>query len=63
MMKDTRVLSRDGRIKGRIVGSGHTWCGACQRACRIGVRWEDGKLTRPCVRAMKQLEDGSWQLE
>lgn len=32
------------------------------RGKRIGVRWDDGKLTWPCTRGMFIREDGQWQI-
>lgn len=48
------------RDPGRVVGRVATWCAACQRKCRIAVRWSDGELTRVCKRALvSDNEQGS----
>ena len=55
--KQTVVLSRDGKNKGRFTGGEHT----CQmEGCfgkRLGVRWDDGTLTFPCSAGMNWLNE------
>lgn len=60
--KGTKVVSRDGKIKGKTTGS----CNHCRlegcNGLRLGVRWSDGKLTFPCTKGMevtvKATKDG-----
>ncbi len=57
------VLSRDGSEHRQPTGS-HYRCQ--QEGCtgrRIPVRWPDGKVTRPCSKALKVLDDTTWQIE
>jgi hypothetical protein len=62
------VLSRDGSAKGTVVGLSVRYCAACGRVSPCAnVRWEDGKLTKPCTRGtmklVKRSEEGAvWQL-
>lgn len=62
MGKGVVVHSSDMSISGKTTG-GERRCGMEGCGGRlVGVRWVDGKLTFPCVRGMKQLSDGSYQI-
>lgn len=59
--KGTIVHSRDNKIKGKLTGS--------SRVCRLegctgralAVRWENGKLTYPCTKGMREYK-GEWYI-
>lgn len=57
-----KVISRDGKEKGRLTGGERV----CQlEGCtgnRVGVRWEDGTLTFPCTKGMKYLKNGDLKI-
>ena len=56
-------LSRDGTVKGKIVGVSTRWCAACQRVRpRYSVDWEDGSRTYPCPAGCKDNPDGTVQI-
>jgi hypothetical protein len=61
MRHGDEVVSRDGAEVGRVTGNARTWCAACGRPCRIGVRWPGGKVTRPCER-MTRADGARWVL-
>jgi hypothetical protein len=60
--KGTAVYSRDGQVRGQATGSEH----ACQlESCngvRVSVRWEIGRHTFPCSKAMIARLDGALQV-
>jgi hypothetical protein len=57
------MVSRDGKKKGRIINLRSRRCGmeGC-RAYRASVRWEDGRLTYPCMAGVYVNEDGFYQI-
>lgn len=59
-----KILSRDGKHLGTTTG-GTRKCS--MEGCsgeRIGVRWDDGKLTFPCTRGMHWNEKRkAWQIQ
>jgi hypothetical protein len=59
--KGNLVVSRDGKKKGKTTGG----CYRCRMdgcpGLRIGVRWEDGKLTFPCSKGMIRNKKG-WKI-
>ena len=63
-MNDYDILSRDGKYTGKATGGNTRRCPMeCCKGERIGVRWEDGKLTYPCTAAMKwNGKHKCWQL-
>lgn len=58
------VISRDGKHKGKFTGGNSRPCsmeGCCGE--RVGVRWEDGKLTFPCTADMTNTNNkDEWRL-
>ena len=58
------MWSRDHKEKGLIVNESHRWCAGCgaHRPCFI-VKWADGKRTKPCISAVKQLNDNEFEIE
>jgi hypothetical protein len=55
------VLSKDGKIKGKLTG-GSRHCGLHSCTGRtLGVRWDDGKLTYPCTKGMN-FNNGIWKI-
>ena len=62
-MEITTVLSRSGKEKGKVINQD-------VRMCRLegcngyvsSVRWEDGKLTYPCSKGMKQIDENTMQI-
>lgn len=59
--KGLTVLSRDKKKKGTTTGG----CYRCRmEGCpglRVGVRWEDGKITFPCSKGMARTKKG-WKI-
>jgi hypothetical protein len=57
------MLSRDGVLRGRIINFRARRCGmeGCN-AYRASVRWEDGSLTYPCMRGVKAVSKGLYQI-
>ena len=59
---NTRVVSKDGKLKGKTTGGRYD----CQmegcRGQRIGVRWPDGSITFPCSRGIG-VTFNSWRIE
>ena len=55
--KTVVVLSRDGKLKGKLTGGERV----CQmESCggiRYGVRWEDGTLTFPCSAGLRWVSN------
>ena len=62
MEKGVKVYSRDGKHEGATTG-GVRPCGmeGC-KGQRVGVRWDDGKLTYPCTGGMGFTLDGSMRV-
>lgn len=67
-MKDVaeqgKILSRDGKHIGTTTGGNSRKCPmeSC-RGERVGVRWDDGKLTYPCTAGMHWNEKRkAWQI-
>jgi hypothetical protein len=59
--KNTPVLSRDGKKKGKLTGgSRHCGMSGCSGKA-LSVRWEDGKLTYPCTKGM-EYTNGTWKI-
>lgn len=46
------VRSRDGKEAGKLTGSTRRCQMESCTGLRLGVRWEDGKLSWPCTRGM-----------
>lgn len=61
--KGTIILSRDGKLQGKVFG-GHHLCKleGC-RGSRVGVLWPDGKRTYPCDRALAPVTPGTYRIE
>lgn len=59
------VVSRGGRIRGKVVGGPHRCRLSGCRGVTYSVRWPDGKLTRPCTEGMMVLNAGKglWQIQ
>lgn len=63
MKKQTTMLSKDGKEKGRIINFEARPCG--MEGCgsyRASVRWEDGSLTYPCMSMVIEVEEGVYQI-
>lgn len=56
-MKGAAVVGR-GSDRGIVVSESRRFCGACGRPTRVPVRWEDGTLTWPCLRALVAVGKG-----
>ncbi len=53
---DMAVVSRDGRQSGKVIGGGdHCQLSGCT-GIRLSVRWDDGKLTRPCTKGLRHYK-------
>ena len=57
------ILSRDGKLTGKIATISYRWCSGCQRdnECYI-VHWEDGTVTKPCTAGVKKNKNGILQI-
>jgi len=57
------VISRDGICKGKTTGGNrHCTMEGC-RGFRLGVRWQDGKLTWPCTHGMNwDSRENVWKI-
>jgi len=57
-----KVYARGGKIKGLSTGAVYV----CQmEGCtgrRLVVKWDDGKISRPCTKGMTVRPDGCWQI-
>ena len=49
----TKIISRDGKYLGTLTGGERDCPMESCRGKRVGVRWNDGKLTFPCTGGMK----------
>jgi len=60
---DNIILSKDGKIKGRIINFESKPCTmeGC-RSYRVSVRWEDGTLTYPCASMIVLTDENLYQL-
>lgn len=60
--KDTKVISRTGLHTGRTTGATRR----CQlegcRGERVVVKWDDGRISYPCLKGMDTLPDGSLKI-
>jgi len=54
-----QIISSDGKYKGKPTGSARCCQMESCRGVRIGVRWEDGKLTYPCTANMEFKPNGT----
>lgn len=63
MMTDIVVLSRDGKVKGKVINEHAKQCKmeGCRHDC-ASVRWEDGKLTYPCWGGLESVAKDTYQL-
>lgn len=59
--RGTRVVSRTGSHEGRLTGGRHMCATESCSGERLGVRWDDGKLTFPCTKDMLWQGD-HWRL-
>ena len=57
------ILSRDGKQRGVCTGGTKPCALTGCTGLRIYVRWPDKKLTYPCSKGMKTINDGLWQIE
>lgn len=57
------MLSRDGNEKGTIINLNSRKCPmeGC-RSFRASVRWENGKITYPCLAGTKHVDDETLQI-
>jgi hypothetical protein len=55
------VVSRDGKRIGKVVGTRRCQLAGCTGRC-VGVRWSDGKLTRPCSKGMQVRKSGELRI-
>jgi hypothetical protein len=66
MYNISKVISRDGKSIGKVTGGErHCQMDGCT-GMRIGVRWNDGKLTFPCTKGMSIVKQGGkevWKIE
>lgn len=57
-----KIISRDGKSIGTLTGSKHR----CQmEGCtgrRVGVRWNDGKISFPCTKGLKVVKHGKTEI-
>ena len=60
--KGTKVISRTGLHTGHATGAARR----CQldgcRGERIVVKWDDGRISYPCLKGMNTLPDGSLKI-
>jgi len=56
------VWNANGTAKGRLTGGQRGCFDGCSGP-KLGVRWPDGRMTWPCVKAMFVRKDGDWQIE
>jgi hypothetical protein len=57
------MLSRDGKLKGEVIGSRRCQLEGCTGLSYI-VRWPDGKRTHPCSKGCKETDTpGTRQIE
>ncbi len=62
LVKGAEVVSRDGKLMGRVVGS-YFPCRMCGcTGLRITVAWPNHAVFFPCSKGMTLYEDGSWQI-
>ena len=59
--KGINVLSRDRKKKGKTTGGSYRCRMDGCPGIRVGVRWEDGKLTYPCSKGMLRNRLG-WRI-
>lgn len=50
------VLSRDGKLKGEVIGTRRCQLGGCTGVAFV-VRWPDGKRTHPCGKGTGPTDD------
>lgn len=56
------VAPRYGTERGRVVGKRRCTLEGCG-GWRVGVRWEDGRLTWPCLKGMEPtITPGLWRI-
>ena len=55
-------LSRDAAIKGHVEKISSRRCAVCSYCTCYIVRWEDGTVTKPCVRGVGYNADGILQI-
>jgi hypothetical protein len=61
-MRNKAVFSSDGMKKGVVLGETLRSCFEGCRGPRLSVKWEDGRVTFPCVAGMVELFDGSLKI-
>ncbi|HRZ18684.1 MAG TPA: hypothetical protein P5136_01390 [Methanofastidiosum sp.] len=59
--KGTIIIDRTGKIKGKTTGGTRPCTLEGCRGKKIGVRWEDGKLTWPCTAGLMKTKEG-WKI-
>lgn len=63
MTTTQKILSRDGKYTGKWTGGSRPCSLEGCTGERIGVRWNDGKLTFPCSKSLQWDEKGKcWQM-
>ena len=60
---ENRIYHRDGIQYGIDTGATKKCMLAGCQSQRVGVRWEDGHITWPCLKGLKGRPDGSLQIE
>ena len=56
------ILSTDGTRRGIPTGSTHRCAMEGCLGRRITVRWPDGRITHPCSKGMRGVDDDVWQI-
>ena len=59
--KGTLVYSRDGNLLGKLTGSRQPCSLEGCRGWKMGVRWDNGKITFPCTEGMS-FRKRSWRI-
>jgi hypothetical protein len=60
--KGTTILSRDGKLKGTVMGTTFPCRLMGCNGIRITTKWPNGKITYPCSKGII-VRSGHWQIQ
>lgn len=57
------IWSKKHKEKGIVTKESERYCAVCGRASCLIVKWNDGKITKPCVHGIKILSNGDLEIQ
>ena len=56
------IWTRGHKEKGVVRKESERYCACCGHGTCLIVDWEDGKMTKPCMRGIKYLSNGDLEI-